>query len=90
MASPSRESNTSQIKNEGKNNIAAIKEGKESDTIALARTKLEVPNIDVKPQKSILKNANLAKNEARAAIINDYVEGNFVLIYFINDIQSLS
>lgn len=59
-----------------------MKEGKESDTIALARKKLEVPNIDVKPQKSILKNANLAKKEARAAIINDYVEGNFFLFFF--------
>lgn len=78
MASPSRESNGSQIKNEVKNNIEAIKEGKECDTIALARKKLEVPNIDVKPQKSILKNGNLAKNEARAAMINDCVEGNFV------------
>ncbi|XP_031625812.1 unconventional prefoldin RPB5 interactor-like protein [Contarinia nasturtii] len=54
--------NMSQIQNK-------LKEGDQDATISL-----EIPNIDAKPQKSILKNSILVKNELRAPVNSDDVE----------------
>lgn len=38
---------------------------------SMAGQPLEIPNIDAKPRKSILKNGNLVKTETRAPVITD-------------------
>lgn len=66
---PSYENNASQFK-------YGQMDTRESDTISLARKIMEVPNIDAKPPKSILKNGSLVKSEARSATIGGDIEGN--------------
>lgn len=39
--------------------------------VPLGGMALEVPNIDAKPRKSILKNGNLVQTETRAPVITD-------------------
>lgn len=55
-----------------------IKDATETSEVLPDVKPLEVPNIDAKPQKSILKNGNLVKNESRAPITGDNYEGNFI------------
>lgn len=64
-----------QTQNYTKNNTVEMT-NEANDTLSLARKMLEVPNIDAKPQKSILKNTNAVKSETRAATITDDNEGN--------------
>lgn len=65
--------NMSQIHDKLKENIE-IRNGPNVDApFSLAGNTLEVPNIDAKPRKSILKNGNLVKTETRASIIDDAI-----------------
>lgn len=65
----------SQIHDKLNENIE-IRNGKSIDApFSSAGQALEIPNIDAKPRKSILKNGNLVKTEARAPIIGD-TDGN--------------
>lgn len=68
--------NMSQIHDKLKENIET-RNGPNADVpFPLAEKTLEVPNIDAKPRKSILKNGNLVKIETRAPIIGDAIDGN--------------
>lgn len=53
------------------------KNATETSQFSATEKMVEVPNIDAKPTKSILKNGNLVKNEKRAMTIADEYEGNF-------------
>lgn len=63
--------NMSQIHDKLNENIE-IRNGSSIDApFSLAGQALEIPNIDAKPRKSILKNGNSVKTETRAPIIAD-------------------
>lgn len=67
--------NMSQIHDKLKENIETRNGPNVDAPFSLAGNTLEVPNIDAKPRKSILKNGNLVKTETRASIIGDAIEG---------------
>lgn len=67
--------NMSQIHDKLKENIEPRNGPNIDAPFTLAGKTLEVPNIDAKPRKSILKNGALVRTETRAPIIGDIVEG---------------
>lgn len=69
-------SNLSQIHDRLRDGI----ESRNEDSSSAVRT-LELPNIDAKPHKSILKNSELVKHESRAIIVPDHMEGDALPLY---------
>lgn len=55
-------------------------ESRNEDSSSADRT-LELPNIDAKPQKSILKNSEMVKHESRAIIVPNHMEGDVLSPY---------
>lgn len=57
------------------NEIRKMDEKMANNSFSLNTKSLEIPNINAKPTKSILKNSNLVKSEMRASSIDDDIDG---------------
>lgn len=62
------------------NEIGKVDEELANNSFSLNTKSLEIPNINAKPTKSILKNSNLVKSEIRTSSIDDDIDGELTIV----------